>query len=425
MSDVDLDRLVAAHLDDALDADSASRLHELLRSDEQARRLLLAASCHASALPRIALESGLARAPVAPASVRRRSWRWLMPAAAAVLVIGLALSWLTMSPVTGDVRVDGAAGLTIERAGTRHLGASDPWVQVGDRILADGGPARLSWTTEGTSIELASGAQVVVEALGARKRLRLDGGALRAVVAPQAASGGLTVVTSFGSVDVVGTRFSVQVHDHGSTVAVEHGSVRVSASANAANAAGAPTVTLAAGYAVTTDGTAISAPGPISDMSSLALRPGASSTERTRLSAAHFRPDAGWEGDLIDGAIRSRLVANTTSVTRITTPLARPDGYARFRQDLRCTMRISVDQPTTLAVLLVCDHPDGGSAWTGNLQHERAIPAGEQEITVSAADFRLVTAGASPPAGSRIVAAALMSWSPATELRLHWIEFSR
>ena len=347
-----------------------------------------------------------------------------MPAAAALLMIGLALSWWTMTPAPADVRVDGAAGLTIERAGTRHLGASDPWVRAGDRIVVDGGTARLSWTTEGTSIELASGAQMVVEVLGARKRLRLDGGALRAVVAPQAASGGLTVVTAFGSVDVVGTRFSVQVHDHRSTVAVEHGSVRVSASASA-TAAGAPAVTLAAGYAVTTDGTAISAPGPISDLPSLALSPSASSTERTRLSAENFRPDAGWEGDLIDGAIRSRLVANTTSVTRITTPLGRPDGYARFGQDLRCTMRISVDRPTTLAVLLVCDHPDGGSAWSGNLQHERAIPAGEQEITVSAADFRLVTAGDSPPAGSRIVAAALMSWSPAAELRLHWIEFSR
>jgi hypothetical protein len=39
-----------------------------------------------------------------------------------------------------------------------------------------------------------------------------------------------------------------------------------------------------------------------------------------------------------------------------------------------------IDRPTTLAVLLVCDHPDGGSAWVGNLQSERRIQAGEQEL---------------------------------------------
>lgn len=424
MPDDDLGQLLAAHLDDTLDAESASRLHERLRSDEHARRLLLAASCQASALPRIALESGLARAPVAPSSLpapaASRSWRWSLPVAAALLLIGLALPWVIQAPVSGDVRVDGAVGLTVERAGKR-LGAADPWVQAGDRIVAAGGPARLSWTTEGTSIELTTGTQVVVEVLGASKRLRLDHGALRAVVAPQPTGGGLGVITAFGAVDVVGTRFSVQVHDHASTVAVEHGAVRVSAAAGSATAS---SLMLAAGYAVTTDGVVISTPGPISDLPSVAPGPGAPSAGRLRLSAADFRPDAGWEGDLVDGAIRARPVASS-AVTRITTPLGRPDGYARFGQDLRCTLRLSVDRPTTLAVLLVCDHPDGGSAWVGNLQSERRIQAGEQELTIAAADLRQVLGGAIPPTGSRVVAAAVMSWSGAADLRLHWIEFSR
>jgi hypothetical protein len=239
------------------------------------------------------------------------------------------------------------------------------------------------------------------------------------VVAPQSASGGLTVSTPFGSVEVVGTRFSVQVSDHASTVAVEHGSVRVSAS----RTDGKPPVTIAAGYAVTTDGATVSPPGPISDLPASTAMAQASFAGRLRLSAADFRAAAGWEGDLIDGTIRGRPVANS-AVTRITTPLGRPDGYARFDQDLRCTLRISVDRPTTLAVLLVCDHPDGGSAWVGNLQHERRIPAGEQELTITAADLRLVTAGAPPPAGSRVVAAAVMCWVSAADLRLQWIEFS-
>lgn len=420
-SEREIDQLVTAHLDNALDAESALRLHDLLRADVQARRLLLAASCQASALPRIALESGLARA--APAPRRRRPFgvrtasaaSWL--AAASLLL--MAMWWWLAPTVVRALRIDGAAGLTIERAGQQRDG-TNPWLRAGDRITATGGPARLSWTTEGTSIELASGAQALIETLGASKRLRLERGALSAVVAPQSATGGLTVATPFGSVDVVGTRFSVQVMERTSTVAVEHGSVRVSAS----RAGGMAPVTITAGYAVTTDGATVSVPGPISSLPSPSVLANTAAAGHLRLGAEDFRPSAGWEGDLIDGTIRGRPVASS-AVTRITTPLGRPDGYSRFDQDLRCTLRLSVDRPTTLAVLLVCDHPDGGSAWVGNLQSERHIPAGEQELTITAADLRQVTAGTPPPAGSRVVAVAVMCWVPAADLRLHWIELSR
>ncbi len=425
-SEREIDQLVAAHLDDALNAESAGRLHDLLRADVQARRLLLAASCQASALPRIALESGLARA--APAPRRRRLFGVRVASAASWLAVAsllLAPLWWWLAPTAArTVRIDGAAGLMIERAGQQRDG-TNPWLRAGDRITATGGPARLSWTTEGTSIELASGAQALIQTLGASKRLRLERGALHAVVAPQPAGGGLTVITPFGVVDVIGTRFSVQVSDHVSTVAVEHGSVRVSAAvAKASGSAGIAPVTLAAGYAVTLDGTTVSAPGPISDLPPSTAITQTTFTGRMRLSAVDYHTDGGWEGDLVDGTIRGRPVANS-AVTRITTPLGRPDGYARFGQDLRCTLRLSVDRPTTLAVLLVCDHPDGGSAWVGNLQSERRIQAGEQELTIAAADLRQVLGGATPPTGSRVVAAAVMSWSGAADLRLQWIEFSR
>jgi hypothetical protein len=416
----EIDQLVAAHLDDALDTESATRLHACLRDDVAARRLLLSAAIHASTLPRLALEVGLSRPPVIAGAILRRRW-WLPLASVLAASVLIVLSWWSMPrmpTVPGGVRVDGAAGLSIERAGQQHTASVDPWLRPGDRIAAVGGPARLSWTEEGTSIELVTGTQVMIDALGSSKRLRLDHGAVNAEVAPQAPDGGLSVITPFGSVEVVGTRFRVQVQERTSTVAVEHGSVRVT------TIAGTPPVLLAAGYQVTLDGTTMSLPGPLADLPSLVLIPTAPPRERVRLNAVDFRPDAGWEGDLVDGTIRARLVSGTY-VRRITTPLQRPAGYLTLVDDFRCTLRVTVDQETTLAVLLVCDHPDGGQVWVGNLQSERRIPAGAQELTITRADLRLVTAGAAPAIGSRVVAVAVMCWMPTADLRLHWLELSR
>lgn len=416
----DVDQLVVAHLDDALDAASAERLHARLRHDGAARRLLVAAATQASALPRLALEAGLARPRGAHSRSQRSAiWGWpLAGALAASLLITWSFVWWSSQSTVGDVRIDGAVALSIERAGKRHAGGSDPWLRPGDRIVVAGGPARLSWTSEGTSIELISGTQLVIDALGAHKRLRLEQGSLHAEVAPQSPAGGLMVATPFGAVDVVGTRFRVQVQEHTSTVAVEHGSVRVTTTADA------PPLLLAAGYQVTVDGKTVSSPGPLADLPTPVLLPTAPPRDRVRLSATDFRPDAGWEGDLVDGTIRARAVPGT-NVQRITTPLQRPAGYLTLAEDFRCTLRVTVDQETTLAVLLVCDHPDGGQVWVGNLQSERRIPAGTQELTVTRADLRQVTGNTAPLLGSRVVAVAVMCWMPTADLRLHWLELSR
>lgn len=412
----DLGRLIAAHLDDALDAPEAERLHRRLRADPAARQELLAASCQAAALPRLALEAGLARAQAA--APRARSWLRTALAAAALLMLGVLAWWMAAPAPTGGVRAEGA-GLVLERAGQRLAPGQAP--RAGDLVLAEGGAARLSWADESTVIELAGGARLRVEALGAQKRLRLEQGALRAEVAPQGAGGGLAVGTPFGAVEVVGTRFSVAVGARASTVAVEHGAVRVSA------AAGQPPVTLTAGFSATLDGATVSAPGPLADLPPPPSAPQAAPTvptTRVRLGVEGFRSDAGWEGDLVDGAIRGRHLPESR-VMRVTTPVRRPAGHIALDDALRCTLRLGVDQPTTLALLLVCDQPSGGDVWLGNLQGERRIAAGEQEVVFTRADLRLVTAGSQPPPGSRVVAAAVMCWGPAADLRLRWLEFSR
>jgi FecR protein len=416
----DLDRLIALHLDDALDAPSAERLFALLGSDVAARRLLLSAATQATVFPREALEAGLARPPAVAKQQRPARWWW--SAVAAALLLGVSLWWTLRTDTLGDVRLAARADLVVVRDGERTAAQSS--VQAGDRLEVGASVARLDWTSEGTGIDLDVGARVVIEQLGVRKRLRLERGTLTAEVAPQG-GGGLSVTTPFGVVDVVGTRFRVQVDDVACAVQVEHGAVRVSGAHD-------PTpVTVGAGFAVrlAADGQR-SAPAPLTSLPTNAPATGTESPARStparvvRLGVETYRASDGWEGDLIDGTIRGRAVAGSP-VTRITTPLHRPDGVERFDAALRVTIDLTVDHPTTLAVLLVCDHPDGGARWLANVQAERRIPAGTQQVTFRAEDFVLTTAGPQPLPGSRIAAVAVMTWLPAADLRLRSLQLAR
>ncbi len=416
MSDHDLDRLIALHLDDALDAASAQYLHEHLRTDADARRLLLSAATQAAVLPRVALESGLTHAARAvPAPRRRLTWQRVGLATAAALMVGVGLWWSQAERSASDVHLVPGAGAVLMRDGLPLSAATT--MQRGDRVQTGTTGSRLDWSTEKTAIVLDADTQVVIEELGTHKRLRLERGSMTADVAPQG-DGGLSVETRFGVVEVVGTRFQVQVDAHDSRVTVEHGAVRVR------HVGETTAVTVSAGFAVSLDAQRVSQPGP------LALLPLATATAAStpatvakpvRVGAATFRADAGWEGDLVADTIRARPVTGTV-VRRITTPVFRPDGLARIDVALRCSVALEVEQATTLAVLLVCDHSDGGSRWLANVQAERRIPAGSQQVTFAWADFQLTTAGPPPPPGSRIVAIAVMSWQSATDLRMRWIE---
>jgi ferric-dicitrate binding protein FerR (iron transport regulator) len=414
-TDRDLDLLVAGHLDDALDAASARRLHERLRTDEAARRLLLAAATQASVLPRTALEAGLAGVKTSVQKPRRSVGRRWWSAVAALLVLGVCVWWLSYT-AESDALLAASGDLRVVRADRQATAM--PWVQVGDRVEVGANGARLDWTNEGTGIDLQAGATLEIEQLGTTKRLRLRQGELTAEVAPQGA-GGLTVTTPFGEIVVIGTRFRVAVDGVAATVAVEHGAVRV----RGLNAA--TPVTVDAGYAVrlTQAGGSV-VPAPLARLPST---PGASvpsTSTVVRLGIETFGKGEGWEGDLVDGAIRGRPVVGSP-VTRVTTPAQRPAGIVPFGENLQLTVDLTVDQPTTLAVLLVCDHPAGGSRWLANIQAEQRISAGAQQVTFTATDFRLTTSGPFPPAGSRIVAAAVMTWQPAADLRLRTLTFTR
>lgn len=395
-TDDDFDRLLAAHLDDGLDAAEAARFQERLRKDADARRLLLAAATQASALPRLGLEAS-ARAP-RPVAKRPMPWRWV---AAAVLLLAIGW-WLSPKPVAER---EPGPRVVVERDGRPALTPTpDVW-------STGATPLVLRWLDEDTRIELAAFSRLRVEELGVRKRLVLEAGGLRASVAPQPAGGGLQVATPHGRIDVVGTSFTVEVWDQQSNIVVLHGMVQVAAGGSST------TVPLSAGYQVRMTSTDVSPPGPVAELPSPPVTAPPGPLRTTRLTAADF---TGGEGELVEGMVRA---VDVDAVRRLTTPVRRPKGYVFLGDRLGLKLRLTVDRPTTLALLLVCDHPAGGSRWMGNLQAERNIAAGTHEITFTRADLRPVTDTVAPK-GGEVVAVAVMSWGPPADLRLEWIDLS-
>lgn len=397
LPDDDFDRLLVGHLDGTLDVADTGRLHARLRTDGDARRLLLAAATQASALPRLGLESS-ARA-LRPVTMRPRRWWW---AAAAVLL--LATGWW-LSLVLVEKR-ETPTGVVVEHDGR-------PYVPVIDdgKVRSGVRPLIVRWLEEDTRIELAPFSRLRFEELGARKRLVLEAGALRASVAAQPADGGLQVTTPHGRIEVVGTSFTVEVQERVSHIVVMQGVVRVAPGEALA------TVPLSAGYEAKMTPTQVSAPGPVAEWPMpmpLATKP-PGPLRTTRLTVGDF---IGGEGELVNGEVRAVWAGG---VRRLTTPIRRPDGYVSVVERLRVKVRVTVDQPTTLALLLVCDQPSGGARWVGNLQAERHIPAGTHELTFTRADLRPATDTVAP-GGSRVVALAVMCWGLPADLRLEWID---
>jgi len=211
--------LFEAYCRDELDDEHAAALRELLAGDVQAQEafaahLLLHCSlseasaqlhAHGAAAP-----SGLPRRRSHSArrsarrGVRRRARRPGLGALAVGLVVVAVVMWLMPPMVTGlggdaalpagpdmDAPLQAGAlgpGASFERDGERH--AFDAGTQVatelqpGDRLRAEVSAIRLRYA-DGTSLELAAGSELLVEAITPTKRLQLVAGSFSASVAAQ------------------------------------------------------------------------------------------------------------------------------------------------------------------------------------------------------------------------------------------------
>ncbi|MBK7864687.1 MAG: FecR domain-containing protein [Archangiaceae bacterium] len=168
--------------------------------------------------------------------------RWVLRAALAaglVLVAGAALllreggavraASVVASPASvGSVTTGGQA--------PQRLQGGVPLAEASRVSTPMGGTAALDFST-GTHLELAEGSELSLDALGARQRLHLASGRVRAQVAHVEAGRGFVIETRDAEVEVRGTRFTVEVvprttecaHASSTRVSVEEGVVAVRA----------------------------------------------------------------------------------------------------------------------------------------------------------------------------------------------------
>lgn len=149
---------------------------------------------------------------------------WLAAAAGLLLAVGLFLVVPGSGPAAATVIGDRGS---IDRGGqTLRLGSQPQTVADGDVLVADGSALLLRFS-DGTTVELSSGARLTLRT-GSRsgaKHLDLERGALLARVAKQKSDQSLLVATPQAHVAVLGTTFRVRVESTGTRLTVEEGRI--------------------------------------------------------------------------------------------------------------------------------------------------------------------------------------------------------
>ncbi len=383
-----LQELTGRHLDDELDPAGHDELAGLLEADGEARRVFARSVAIDQALPRVVVRRG----------ALRRWWPTVaISASAALLAVGIGL-W-SLRAGSGPQLVPGDA--VVVREGRQLPSASAGRLRTGDAVRAGAQPAVLSWSDEGSRLELAPGGELRLDRAGPDKALVLAGGRIVVEAGPQTGDRHLRVGTDRLSAEVVGTRFTVSADAAGSTLAVEHGTVAVTA--------GTVQRRVAAGELAVASATAPLWVAPVAAAARTA--PG------LRIDADAWRAAGGaeWIGTVDGDALTARVEATAERVQ----PPQRLAGYAWLNPDLRVTADIELARPATLAVILVCRRPDG-SDWIGNYSLKAVLPAGRHRRSWTIADA-LLEQGAplSAAIGARIVTAAVCAWNQPSGLVVH------
>lgn len=382
-----LQELTGRHLDTGLDPADHDELADLLADDKEARRVFARSVAMDQALPRVVVRRG----------ALRRWWPATSVAAAALLAVGLGL-W-SLRDGGGPLLAPGDA--LVVRDGRTLPAAEAGRLRTGDAVRAGAQPAVLAWADEGSRLELAPGGELRLDQAGPGKELVLGAGRIAVDAGRQTGDRHLRVGTDRLVAEVVGTRFTVTADGAGSTLAVEHGEIAVTAG-------GQRRRVIAGELAVA----AATAP--------LWVAPVAAATRSApglHIDTAAWRAvgGLGWTGEPAGDALRALVEATAERVQ----PPQLQAGYAFFNPDLRISADVELASPATLAIFLICRRPDG-SDWLGNYAFKVELPAGRHQRTWTFADAELEKGA--PPAtaiGARIVTAAVAAWTAPVGLLVH------
>jgi hypothetical protein len=168
--------------------------------------------------------------------IRRRQalnfWgRWAVVAAAALVVLAIKpWNWLTFERAERVVASDGSLPHLISVAGGVHDGKGSPYV-VGQTLTDQAsihtnaqGIATVMWP-DGTIITVEK-ASVWTQQSAAQQRVKLSSGEITVQAAHRPATQPLIITTPDATIHVIGTRFSLAVHNQQSLLHVAEGLVR-------------------------------------------------------------------------------------------------------------------------------------------------------------------------------------------------------
>lgn len=156
-----------------------------------------------------------------------RRWAAGLAAASIALVLGAYLflhrvpaSQAELRVWTGDVQILRDAKPQALAKGTR-LAASDTLV------VPAGASVEVGYAGEQTMLELEPRTEARLWDEDGAKRIQLNAGSITADVAPQPSGRPLVLITPHLRVEVVGTRFSLEVDEQGTRIEMEHGRVKL------------------------------------------------------------------------------------------------------------------------------------------------------------------------------------------------------
>jgi ferric-dicitrate binding protein FerR (iron transport regulator) len=255
----EIEALVHRYCDDALSPADAETLNRLLETDAGAARCFAEqALLHAQL--RLQCRESAGAAPAAAVSPRRRVFRRVGWAAAAAVLVAAGLTLVLPGTSPRASLVECAGDVALLRGGKAVGARAGLPICPGDRIRTGAdGRATVAFEGEATALDVPADSSVAFESgPGQGKRLALEEGRLRCVVAPQPSGAPLVVRTPHAESTVLGTAFALRVAGGRTRLDVAEGRVRF-----APRDGGREAVLVAARQAATADarGVSLAAPG--------------------------------------------------------------------------------------------------------------------------------------------------------------------
>ncbi|MCM8537009.1 MAG: FecR family protein [Lentisphaeraceae bacterium] len=223
------EKLILRYLDDSINDEERQELNKLLKTDKDARELLLSLSEQTVIVADVERTRSLTKPTVETIKPIQEKHSWIMPAVAALIAIALTINFLYVNSKEATTLQANSISGEIHFKNDRGEIVSD--IANGD-LLTNG---YISSTSEDASIEIIFKDQSKVSFFGRftakisenkQKIIILEHGYLSASISPQAKNLPFTIQTSTAKIEVIGTKFEVDASKKNTKLTVNEGSVQ-------------------------------------------------------------------------------------------------------------------------------------------------------------------------------------------------------